>query len=80
MDKKNLLVILIVLLAAAALLAGVLLNRPMTAVEEDMVIITIDGNIPSLQYHLLMLGWVVAMVGIGALIYKKCNHKFLYYV
>ena len=38
MEKKNLLVILIVLLA------GVLLTRPMTAVEEDMVIITIDGK------------------------------------
>ena len=44
MDKKNLLVIGIVLLAAVALLAGVLLTRPMTAVEEDMVIITIDGK------------------------------------
>ena len=44
MDKKSLLVILIVLLAAIALLAGVLLARPMTAVEEDMVIITVDGK------------------------------------
>ena len=44
MDKKNLLVIGIVLLAAVALLAGVLLTRPMTAVEEDMVIITIEGK------------------------------------
>lgn len=44
MEKKNLLVIGIVLLAAVALLAGVLLTRPMTAVEEDMVIITIDGK------------------------------------
>ena len=44
MDKKNLLVIGIVLLAAMALLAAVLLARPMTAVEEDMVIITIDGK------------------------------------
>ena len=44
MDKKNLLVILIVLLVSVGLLAVVLLNRPMTAVEEDMVIITIDGK------------------------------------
>ena len=44
MDKKNLLVILIVLLVSVGLLAAVLLNRPMTAVEEDMVIITIDGK------------------------------------
>ena len=44
MDKKNLLVILIVLLVSVGLLAAVLINRPMTAVEEDMVIITIDGK------------------------------------
>lgn len=43
-------------------------------------VIVLDGNIPSLQYHLLMLVWLVAVVGIGGLIYKKCNHKFLYYV
>ena len=43
-------------------------------------VIVLDGNIPSLQYHLLMLVWLVAVVGIGALIYKKCNQKFLYYV
>ena len=44
MDKKNLLVILAIVLVAAALLAVVFLARPMTAVEEDMVIITIDGK------------------------------------
>ena len=43
-------------------------------------LITINGSIPSLQYHLLMLAWAVAAVGIGAWIYKKNNHKFLYYV
>lgn len=43
-------------------------------------VITIDGNIPSFQFHLLMLAWVVVVVGIGAWIYKKNNHKFLYYV
>ena len=45
-----------------------------------MRVIVLDGNIPSLQYHLLMLAWVAAVVLIGGLIYKKCNHKFLYYV
>ena len=43
-------------------------------------VIVLDGNIPSLQYHLLMLAWVAAVLLIGGLIYKKCNHKFLYYV
>ena len=44
MNKKNWLVIAIVAAAAVLLLAVTLLNRPMTAVEEDMVIIAIDGK------------------------------------
>ena len=44
MDKKNRLVIIIVAAAVLALLAVSVLARPMTAVEEDMVIITIDGK------------------------------------
>ncbi len=36
--------------------------------------------LPSLQYHLLAVGYAVAVFLIGALIYKKMNHKFLYYI
>lgn len=43
-------------------------------------LIVIDNAIPSLQYHLLAIGYALVAFGIGALIYKKCNHKFLYYV
>ena len=43
-------------------------------------IIVINNEIPSIQYHLLALGYALLAFGIGALIYKKCNHKFLYYV
>ena len=41
---------------------------------------TVVPMLPSLQYHLLALGYAVAAFAIGALIYKKMNHKFLYYV
>jgi len=44
MDKKNFLVIGIIVLLTAVLLAVAILTRPMTAVEEDMVIITIGGE------------------------------------
>ena len=44
MNRKNRVVIAIVVLAAVLLLALTLLMRPMTAVEEDMVIITVDGK------------------------------------
>ncbi len=44
MDKKNFLVIGIIVLLTAVLLTVAILTRPMTAVEEDMVIITIGGK------------------------------------
>lgn len=43
-------------------------------------VVVIEGNIPSLNFHLLCAFYALAMVGIGSLIYKKYNHKFLYYV
>lgn len=43
-------------------------------------IIVIDGNIPSMPYHLLCLFYAVVMVIIGGWIYKKNNQKFLYYM
>ena len=58
----------------------IFLLNPVYLAIKYVRVITLDGNIPSFQYHMLMLGWVVAVLGIGALIYKKCNHKFLYYV
>ena len=47
------------------------------------VVIGVGGGapcLPSVQYHLLALGYALAVFAIGALIYKKMNHKFLYYV
>ena len=44
MNRKNWMVIAALVLGAALLLAVTLLNRPMTAVEEDSVIITVDGK------------------------------------
>jgi ABC-2 type transport system permease protein len=43
-------------------------------------LIVIDGTIPSIWLHLIAVGYALAAFGIGALIYKKFNHKFLYYV
>lgn len=42
--------------------------------------IVIEATIPSIWFHLLMLADVVIVVGIGCWMYKKYNHKFLYYV
>ena len=43
-------------------------------------LIVIDGTVPSLLMHLAAVGYALAAFGIGALIYKRYNHKFLYYV
>lgn len=42
--------------------------------------IVIYNQIPSLKYHLLCIFYALVMIGIGSLIYKKYNYKFLYYV
>ncbi len=42
--------------------------------------IVIDAAIPTVQFHLLMGMDVLIAVGIGSWMYKKYNHKFLYYV
>ena len=44
MNKKNWVVIAVIVLAAVLLLAMTFLRRPMTAVEEDTVIISVDGK------------------------------------
>lgn len=43
-------------------------------------IVVIDGNIPSLAFHGLLLLYTAVVLAIGGRIYKKNNHKFLYYV
>ena len=63
-----------------AKLQSIFLINPVYLPIKYVRVITLDGNIPSIEFHLLMLVWAAVMVGIGALIYKKCNHKFLYYV
>ena len=40
----------------------------------------IDGSIPSLSFHLLCFAYAIIALVTGAVIYKKYNHEFLYYV
>lgn len=42
--------------------------------------IVIDAAIPSLGFHLWILGYCVLVLFLGGYIYKKKNHEFLYYV
>ncbi len=42
--------------------------------------VVIDGIIPSLEFHAIMLGFSATLFAIGCWMYKKYNYKFLYYV
>lgn len=42
--------------------------------------IILDGEIPGPILHLIAAGYAVVVLVIGALIYKKKNYKFLYYI
>lgn len=42
--------------------------------------IVIDAAVPSVWFHLLMLGDVLVVLGLGCWMYKKFNTRFLYYV
>lgn len=42
--------------------------------------IVIEATIPTLWFHLLMLADVLLVLTIGCWMYKKYNHKFLYYI
>lgn len=42
--------------------------------------IVIDGAIPPVWHHLLLVLYVAIALGIGCWMYKKYNHRFLYYV
>lgn len=43
-------------------------------------VVVIEGNIPGLAYHCLCALYALVVLGIGAWIYKKNNHMFLYYM
>ena len=43
-------------------------------------VVVIDGAIPSINHHVLCFGYAVLFLAIGCVVYKKCDHEFLYYV
>ena len=42
--------------------------------------ITIDSTIPDLYGHLFILGCAIVAFLVGAVIYRRCNNRFLYYI
>lgn len=58
----------------------IFLLNPVYCAIKYVRIVTINGTIPSVNYHILLMVYALAAIVIGGLIYKKQNHKFLYYV
>lgn len=59
---------------------NIFMLNPVFCVIKYVRLIVIDGVIPSLAHHGLILLYTCLAVLIGCLIYKKNNQKFLYYV
>lgn len=56
------------------------LANPVYVYIKYIRLVVIDGSFPSAAYHLLMLGYAVFAVALGALVYYKSNDRFLYYL
>ena len=66
--------------AYASYIQPVFLINPVYCVIKYVREIVINGVIPSWELHVLILFYTLLVLGVGALIYKKKNHAFLYYV
>lgn len=58
----------------------IFLLNPVYCAIKYVRMVTIDGVIPDVQLHMILMGYALLAVFIGGLIYKKKNHQFLYYV
>lgn len=58
----------------------VFLLNPVYCNIKYLRIIILEGQLPSLQFHALMLFYGLAAMAVGGLIYKNYSQKFLYYM
>lgn len=56
------------------------LMNPVYVYIKFVRVVVIDGHAPSVEFFLLSMFYALAVNLIGALIYKKHNNRFLYYV
>ena len=60
--------------------AALFLINPIYVYIRYFRLIVIDGLVPSPEMHVLAVGYAAIMFLLGALVYKKCNHKFVFYM
>ncbi len=56
------------------------LINPVYAFIKYFRVVVIDGNIPSLSYHMLLFAYTSVALMIGGFVYKKLNRRFAYYL
>ncbi len=58
----------------------IFLLNPVYCTIKYVRVAVLDGHLPSPAFHVLLMFYGLAAVLAGGIIYKKYNHKFLYYV
>ncbi len=58
----------------------IFLLNPVYDIIKYFRVVVIDGHLPSLAFHLLVLGYSLVIFAIGCIIYKTKNHDFIYYL
>lgn len=55
------------------------LANPIYCIIKYFRVVVIDGNIPSLTFHMLCAFYAIMLLVIGMVVYKKNDYKFVYY-
>lgn len=59
---------------------GLFMLNPVYTYIKYFRTVVLQGQIPSIEHHILCAFYAVLALAIGSWIYKKYNHQFLYYV
>lgn len=59
---------------------GLFMLNPVYTYIKYFRTVVLQGELPSIEHHLLCAFYAILALAIGSWIYKKYNHKFLYYV
>lgn len=59
---------------------GLFMLNPVYTYIKYFRTVVLQGQIPSIEHHLLCVFYALLALAIGSWIYKKYNHQFLYYV
>jgi len=54
--------------------------NPVYVIIRYIRIVVIDGRLPAFSFHLLAAAYALLALAMGALMYKKLNYKFVYYM